>query len=265
MTYLSSKNYSLVLEYISSNLELGLLELITGELLVNKIKPNNQTEIELNLDSSGGLFGEESVSRNYLLVDLCNIDIKALNWDFFGNNESSTSLIFFDSINELNADSKKFLKIKGVELLDLKSPDVKTKEEFIEKYCTILDMESKVKNAIIPKISQFCSDYYEIINWLDFAAMSDSSDNQIDKICHILTPEESVMTFKLGLKDTKHWMINDEGELQKNLSILATKSQSQKNKNYIAKIIQTDKNVKTRSKVKALTWYKLLLWQIKNS
>ncbi len=297
MKFIIAKNYSLILEYLALEFGLNINDIILGEQVINKIKPESSLEIEYSVtDSSGGLFGEKfggnsgqdlgenlfgeedskstvkNSQANYILVDIKNIGLK--NLDFTGlnkvsnSNQNSTKIILFDSENEVNAEAKKFLKSNSIEILELKTPDITTKNSFIKSYSSkvINKLDSSKQNQIISKISTFCDDYYGIVNWLDFVSLASGSEiskQNWNQILELLTPEESVMTFKLGLKDTKKWMINDEGELQKNLSILATKSQSQNLKKTIQNVINADKNVKTRSKIKSLTWYKLLLWQIK--
>jgi hypothetical protein len=282
MQYISTKNYSFLLEFLADNFGLELLELVQSPALVNKIKPNSGIEIEYNLQNSdgGGLFDTDNSANSlnnskYLLVDLKNIVLETVDFkilqDLENSLDSGMQVFLCDSENDLNADSKKFLKQNNIQILEIKTINETVKSRFAQSYfdSNTNVFESSVRLKILKKVNEYCKDYYEIINILDFIFLATQYGQSLGVLDLILNQTlevtEAVMTFKLGINETKKWMIKDEGELQKNLSILATKSEKSSKKTIIKNIINTDKNIKTRSKVKPLTWYKLLLWKIKNS
>jgi hypothetical protein len=258
MTYIEFTDYSLMIVYLAKQLGQNPLTCLQQpqQLDLNKLKVNSITDLDLLTISSDDLFGENS--HTGWLVDILDSDLKDL--DKLSVNEN---VYLFSSQIELKADDKKLLKKYNINYQELKKTDSAIVQEIAQEYCQQLGINS---SEIKPLLSQAKS-YQEILDNIDFVQLSDNSKNAVES----LMKEEKLALFMRGFnvnnlpKDATTWAREvDENDLQLALSLIYSKLDKQNSKQLLQKLILTDQKIKTRSKIKPLTWFKLFLWQSAN-
>lgn len=260
MTYIEFTDYSLMVVYLAQQLGQKPLACLQQplQLDLNKLRVNSLAELDLQTVSSDDLFGENS--NTSWLVDILDSDLKKLE-HLKQNNDNNIYL--FSSQIELKADDKKLLKKCNINYQELKKIDSITLTQIAQEYCQQSSLDfTKIK----PLLNQTKS-YQEILDNIDFIKLSNDSKNAVNS----LIKEDKLPLFMRGFnvnslpKDTTIWAREvDENDLQLALSVIYSKLDKQNSKVLIQKLILTDQKIKTRSKIKPLTWFKLFLWQASN-
>lgn len=271
ITFLEYANFSLILSFIFQKLDTksSFTEVLESGKInkVQKIKLQNIFEIEQYISSGEGLFDSGDFAPHFL-IDIQNIDV-SLHAQYISkilSDHNGQVFIYSSELDTLNAETKKNLKKYKIEIETLKKIDPKIATQLYDEYC--LDTGLKLSSSQIATLVAQSISYHEIIDNLDFILMANNPKAGYNALLKIQKPALFMQGFNLSNLDVMPWYQNvDENEIQLALSLIfgklskITTSQS----NYLQKqIIFTDKQIKTSSKLPALTWFRLLLWKAKN-
>ena len=268
LIYIEYTDYSLLLSFIYQKLEARssfekILE--SGKIdNVQKIKLQNIYEIEQYLSSGEGLFEESNNDANFL-IDIQDIDISKYAEYLSQKLQDYEGQVFIYSseLDTLNAETKKNLKKYKIEVETLKKIDPTIATNLYQDYCQKINLKltsSQISTLVAQTIS-----YHEIIDNLDFISMAGDVKNGYNSLLKTQKPALFMQVFNLANLDIMPWYKNvNENELQLALSLIfgkLDKASNEKSKYLQQQIIYTDKQIKTSSKLPALTWFRLMLWR----
>jgi hypothetical protein len=273
ITYIEYTDYSLLLSFVyqkvnaNSSFEQALQ---TGKIEgVNKIKLQNVYEIEQYLSSGDGLFEENITQDNNFLIDIQYLDINKQGEylsEQFAKHEGQ-AFLYSSELDSVNAETKKNLKKYKIELETLKKIDPSVAIKLYDEYCHKIDL--KLSSSQITTLVTQTISYHEIIDNLDFISMAGDVKKGCEALLKTQKPALFMQGFNLSNLDTMPWYKNvDDNELQLALSLIfgkLDKVSSDKAKFLQQQVIYTDQQIKTSSKLPALTWFRLLLWKAKMS
>jgi hypothetical protein len=272
ITFIEYTDYSLLLSFVYQKLgnNSSFEQVLESGMIVGiqKIKLQNVYEIEQYLSIGDGLFGEVSEQTNNFLIDIQEIDLNKYAQyvsEQFITYEGQVFL-YSSELDVLNAETKKNLKKYKIEVETLKKIDTNVATKLYQEYCDQTKLQlSSSQIAIL--ISQTIS-YHEIIDNIDFISMSGNVKKGYEALLKSQKPALFMQGFNLTNLDAVSWYKNvDENELQLALSLIfgkLDKVSSDKAKYMQQQIIYTDKQIKTSSKLPALTWFRLMLWRAKS-
>lgn len=268
ITYIEYTDYSLLLSFVcqnTGNTQDFTQVLETGNIAnIQKIKLQTIFEIEQYLESGEGLFGEVIDIPNFL-IDIQNIDIDKHALYLSQTLESFEGQVFLYSseLESLNAETKKSLKKHKIEVETLKKIDVHIATKLYQEYCRQINLQLS-SSQITTLVNQTIS-YHEIIDNLDFISMAGDTKKGFESLIKAQKPALFMQGFNLTNLDVMPWYKNvDDNELQLALSLIfgkLDKANSAESKYLQRQIIYTDQQIKTASKLPALTWFRLMLWR----
>jgi hypothetical protein len=273
VTYIEYTDYSLLLSFVYQKVNANSSfeqVLQTGKIKgMNKIKLQNVYEIEQYLSSGDGLFEENTTQDNNFLIDIQYLDINKHGEylsEQFAKHEGQVFL-YSSELDSVNAETKKNLKKHKIELETLKKIDPSVATKLYDEYCDKIDL--KLSSSQIATLVAQTISYHEIIDNLDFISMAGDVKKGYESLLKTQKPALFMQGFNLSNLNTMPWYKNvDDNELQLALSLIfgkLDKVSSDKAKFLQQQVIYTDQQIKTSSKLPALTWFRLLLWKAKMS
>ena len=268
--YIQFSDYSLLTVFLAQFDNQNILECILNpsQLNITRIKINSISELEQYLVDSSGLWDDSGDCQDFL-VDIQDVvlDTKALEQATSIWQDWQGRIYLYSTINELKADDKKLLKKFNINYQELKKIDTTIGHQLATNYLAKIGLNIS-RSSLDSLVSQALG-YNEIIDNLDFVQLSGDTELALKS----LIKKEETALFMRGFnlsnlsKDTVIWAkeVSDDN-LQLALSLIYTKldkNTSQQAKQLLQNLILTDQKIKTRSKIKALTWFQLFLWQAK--
>jgi hypothetical protein len=271
ITFIEYTDYSLLLSFVSQKVDSNIdfeQVLETGKIQdVQKIKLNTIFEIEQYLSSGDGLFEDQNENPNYL-IDIQDIDINK-HAEYLSqklNSYEGQVFVYSGELDSLNADAKKNLKKHKIEIESLKKIEPEIATKLYQDYCQKINLKLSVLQ--IKTLTDQTISYHEIIDNLDFISMSGDVLKGYEDLLKTQKPALFMQGFNLANLDIMPWYKNvDENELQLALSLIfgkLDKVNNDKAKYLQRQIIYTDQQIKTSSKLPALTWFRLMLWNARN-
>lgn len=258
--------------YLASLRGKVVVECLQDESLLGyqKVKITDFSQLEKYLYPGSNLFdqNESTAISQDLLVDIQNTELNSTNISLLSQYcaESDSQIYLFSSINILNAEAKKLLKKSECKLLELKKTDKNICEELARNYKT----QNTLDNLDFTSIINQADSYYELLDNLEFITLADNQKLALQSILKDQKTGLFIRGFNLANieKDTKIWFEEvDENNLQLALSLVygkLDKANTKESKTIQKELILTDQKIKSSSKVKPLTWFKLFLWKSKN-
>ena len=245
-------------------------------MLLNRILPVEKqqlaswSELANLISTSEDLFGVKK-QENYL-IDYGSLPLEkdVLDYLLSLNKENLINIYFYSSTGEsLDATQKKLLQKTDIEYTNLKNKNDNLASSIAEKYAEKLGLNLKYNE--ISSIVKQSTNYQEIIDSLDFIDLADDKAKAFQSLLKVEKTPIFVLGFdvqKLSDQAVKWYKEITEDEIQLGLSLIFGKLEKQKSlkaNNLQKDLILTDKNIKTRSKVGGIVWWKMFLWKSKNS
>jgi hypothetical protein len=266
--YLEYTELSLALAEISDRCNLNLLEVLSNNCLIQRQKVSTVTELMEVLNTEESLF--EEVSNLPTLVDIQNIELTPKLVEIIASCETPNPIFICSTINDsLDAETKKHCKKFGLEVVSLKKINPEIAKNTARIYSSNIDIKASPKK--IEDLVAQCISYFEILDSLDFIALSDDQNQAIDSMLKPFKLQLFMRGFNpnpLSIKEIQPWVKDvDEGELQLALSLIFTKLSkldSPLSKKLLQELILTDQRIKTRAKISPLIWYRLFLYKCLN-
>ena len=268
--YIQFSDYSLLTVFLAQSNNQNILECIvnSSQLNITRIKLNSISELEQYLVDSSGLWDDSGDCKDFL-VDIQDVvlDTRSLEQATKIWQDWQGRIYLYSTINELKADDKKLLKKFNINYQELKKIDTTIGHQLATNYIAKIGLNIP-RSSLDSLVSQALG-YNEIIDNLDLVQLSGDTELALKS----LIKKEETALFMRGFnlsnlsKDTVIWAkeVSDDN-LQLALSLIYTKldkNTSQQAKQLLQNLILTDQKIKTRSKIKALTWFQLFLWQAK--
>jgi len=262
LVYLDYQDWDLVLEYLANSIGQNLADLFFGltKLPIHQVLLDDWKSVELALPWSEGLFTE---LEPIFLLDISNFNLKTDNAQFLSK-ISTDQLIYCHRGTgiSLSSEEKKLWSKLDFQYVTLKQFAHQTKAFLLESYLTKFNftLTDSEKTQLLTQ----SQNYTELVNLLDLCFLTQNPGWVIEN-----TWEPTNMPlFKLPInqKSIASWWQVSEDDLQLALSLFFTKLEKlpQNSSKQLQKLlILTDQNIKTKAKVKPLTWWKLFLWQVK--
>ena len=268
--YIQFSDYSLLTAFLAQSDNQNILQCIVNpsQLNITRIKLNSISELEQYLVDSSGLWDDSGDCQDFL-VDIQDVvlDTRSLEQATKIWQDWQGRIYLYSTINEPKADDKKLLKKFNINYQELKKIDTTIGHQLATNYLTKIGLN--IPRSSLDSLVNQALGYNEIIDNLDFVQLSGDTELALKS----LIKKEETALFMRGFnlsnlnKDTVIWAreVSDDN-LQLALSLIYTKldkNSSQQAKQLLQNLILTDQKIKTRSKIKALTWFQLFLWQAK--
>jgi hypothetical protein len=271
ITFVEYTDYSLLLSFVHQkirNQQNFEQVLATGKIdNVQKIKLQSVFEIEQYLESGDGLFEVASTEPKDFLIDIQAVDINKHAEYLSQKLQGYEGQVFLYSseLEAINAETKKNLKKYKIEVETLKKIEPSIATQLYQDYCHKVELQ--LSSSQIATLAAQTISYHEIIDNLDFILMAGDTKKAYAALLKTQKPALFMQGFNLANLDVKPWYNNvDDNELQLALSLIfgkLDKVSSHKAKYMQRQIIYTDQQIKTSSKLPALTWFRLMLWRAK--
>jgi hypothetical protein len=263
--YFEYTELSLALAEIAERCNLNLLKVLNNNNHIQRQKVSSVTELMEVLNTEESLF--EEVSDLPTLVDIQNIELIPKLVEIIASCEIPNPIFIYSTANDsLDADTKKHCKKSNLELVSLKKINSEIAKNIAREYSTIINVKASSKK--IEELAAQCISYFEIIDSLDFIALSGDQNEAIDSMLKPFKLQLFMRGFNpnsLSIKEIQPWVKDvDEGELQLALSLIFTKLSkldSPLSKKLLQELILTDQRIKTRAKISPLIWYRLFLYK----
>lgn len=272
--YLEFNNYSHLQEFLATKIGFNPLDFYTKKPLpFNKIKIKQWQDLQTQLDVDNLLFAQEqeNIQLKNFLVNIHDLQINPYLSDFLVKIKNTFENLFLFSLDKdkLLAEEKKSLKKAKIDYQKLKS-DKNLRLKSAQEYQTILNLTYSHSSLLY--LAENSDSIQEVVDRLDFLALSGLSENQIKNYFSSKTPL-FMLPFSVNnlVKNTLLWYqnLNSPDDLQLALSLLMTKLEKQKTKNNlnlinkIKKIIlDMDFEMRNNNKIKPTVHWKLMLWKI---
>ncbi len=262
IVYLDYQDWDLVVEYLANFAGYDLADLFFGQarLPIHQVSLDNWNSLDSVLPWSEGLFTEP---EPIFLLDISNVNLKTNNPQSVLNVSVNKPIYCHRAAGiSLSSEEKKLWDKLGFQYVTLKQFSHKTKTLLLEKYLIKFNvaLTSLEKNQVLTQ----SQNYTELVNLLDLCFLSQNPSWIMENAWDLVdTP-----LFKLPItqKSIASWLKVSEDDLQLALSLFFTKLEKLPqnfSKKFQKLLILTDQNLKTKTKVKATTWWKLFLWQLK--
>jgi hypothetical protein len=269
ITFIEYTDYSLLLSFVCQ--KIGSPQsfeqvLETGKINnIQKIKLQTIFEIEQYLESGDGLFEIQTSEQNDFLIDIQDIDINK-HAEYLSQklqDYDGQAFLYSSELDTLNAETKKNLKKYKIEVETLKKIEPNVATRLYQDYCHKINLQ--LASSQIKTLTEQTISYHEIIDNIDFISMAGDVKKGYEALLKTQKPALFMQGFNLANLDVMPWYNNvDDNELQLALSLIfgkLDKVNSTKSKYLQQQIIYTDQQIKTSSKLPALTWFRLMLWK----
>lgn len=262
MNFLEASHISLIQEYICKLSGQELAEILREQNLnVKRGRIEQWNEIP-NFANFEDIFLDQA---KLILIDTEDLEPYLGLEDIFESITSQDNIFFWSSAEKLwTADQRKIWTSAGGEYTKL----VVNKDVFKILVDDYLEKASfKLSSYQTEKLINTCSNYLEVIDKLDILSVG----QDIESILKWFEPEASIELFRLPLRgnnlkqDTKLWANSVAADdTQFALSIVWGKAEKLGRKDILKLIIQTDLDIKTRSKIPPELQFKKLMFDIGN-
>ncbi len=263
--YLDYSDWDLVLEYFANLQKVSLYEILLGKKVFqfNKIKLTSWSSAQYEISPSDNLFGD--LDEEILLVDIENLTFDKEDQKLLEHLDKSQNIYFFQGAGiSLSAEEKKVFKNLGWEYLLFKEFKVKTKQAILDEYLSHhqLQLVQTQKTQLIKNTNN----YTELVNLLEICFLSQNPGLVLTNYFD----EQKLPIFMLPFnkKTIQSWFERiSEDDIQLALSLIFSKLDKQDyglSNKLKQKLILTDQQIKTNSKILPNVWWKLFLWQSKH-
>lgn len=269
LTVISYSSLDLVWEYIFKYKKLDFLNYLSDTAPNYRLKVLDEIEqipvLELNTEE---LFeSSESQDKEQMLIfKILNISFSSSEKEMMQFLQQMEAEIFlvFDSETKFPSIIKNFFNDHKISFIELKTPSKETMQEILEKYLdsTDLNLNLAEKNKLIA----YSSNYFELINKLDFLLLSENHPEAKDQIFTSPEVPEFMLSFnpdEISREIFKWYPKIYEENISFLISILFTKLSKfngERSKKMQKNLIKIDFLMKKASKISNTTWLKLWLF-----
>ncbi len=262
--YLDYPDWDLVLEYFAKLQKVSLYEILLGQkaFQFNKIKLTSWASAQYEIVPSDSLFGD--LDEEVLLVDIENLTFNKDDQKFLEHLDKSRNIYFFRGAGVgLSAEEKKIFKNLGWEYLLLKEFASSTKQSILDEY--LANHQLQLLQTQKTQLIKNTNNYTELVNLLEICFLS--GDPELVLTNYFDEQKLPIFMLPFNAKTTQAWFERiSEDDIQLAFSLIFGKldKQDYKLSNQLKqKLILTDKQIKTNSKISPNVWWKLFLWQSK--
>lgn len=256
ITFLEYSFLEEIYHHISQQEKIIIDILINPSRYIQKLKPNRWKDID-NLGSKS-IFDDAKSADRIPLIDISSLKINSKVSELVKSLQNNVNIYLYNpDSRKLGASDKQILKKSGIPVTTLKPLDNQIKLKLLEEYRAT----QKITGQNLSSIVHSASTLQEAFDILDVCNIYPNYLNTIKTSPQI---QLFMQNFRPGDKKSINIWYNHtkEQEIQLAISLILTKLKKQNSiPTHIKRLIELDSNIKTHSKTKPITWYKLFLWQ----